>query len=219
MFLYKLTKSDMTTKNGFRYEIGKRASAEGTGFALCSGDFLHAYEHPVMAVLMNVCHADFHDYRMFKCEGEGEFIRDGKMKIGIKHLTPIEELCLPMLTEEQLITIALKLVIPRECRAMSPQYREILENFLNGWLIDTNTPCHHAAGALYDTWRFDYNSFPVARLGWIIRKRAGLVMHEDIHYNAATIMNEVSKRHSDLDPFDLLDSIYTEPIIPKEVIA
>src|SRR6187399_3298204 len=99
--LYKLTDQNMKTHNGFRYALGVQASATGKGRDLCSHDLLHAYEHPLLAVLHNPIHADFSKPRLFKAETKCRIVRDGAMKCGVKKMTLAEEIPLPAITTEQ----------------------------------------------------------------------------------------------------------------------
>jgi hypothetical protein len=60
--------------------------------------WIHAYEHPLVAVLMNPIHADFKSPRLWEAEGEIA-IRDG-LKCGCATLTTVREIPLPAVTTE-----------------------------------------------------------------------------------------------------------------------
>jgi hypothetical protein len=72
--------------------------------ALCGPGWIHAYEHPLLAVLHNPTHADFDDPLLWECETTDENpLRDGQMKIGVRNLTTIKKIPLPEVTNEQRI--------------------------------------------------------------------------------------------------------------------
>ena len=96
--LYKLTDSDGKTLNGTQWGPGVSHSGTGDG-GLCGPGWIHAYEHPLVAVLMNPIHADFKNPRLWEAEGEIA-IRDGQLKCGCKTLTTVREIPLPEITEE-----------------------------------------------------------------------------------------------------------------------
>lgn len=75
-------------------------SHSGTGEGeLCGPGWIHAYEHSLVAVLLNPIHANFPNPRLWEAEGEIA-IRDGKIKCGCKTLTTISEIQLPAITTE-----------------------------------------------------------------------------------------------------------------------
>lgn len=82
-------------------------SHSGTGEGgLCGPGWIHAYEHPLIAVLMNPIHADFKTPRLWEAEGEIA-IRDGQLKCGCKALTTVREIPLPAVTTEMRIRFAI----------------------------------------------------------------------------------------------------------------
>lgn len=98
MKLYKLTDGDGKTLNGTQWGPGVSHSGTGEG-GLCGPGWIHAYEHPLIAVLMNPIHADFKNPRLWEAKGEVG-LRDGQLKCGCKTLTTIREIPLPEITAE-----------------------------------------------------------------------------------------------------------------------
>src|ERR1700744_1180998 len=98
--MYKLTTQDCKTFGGMTWAIGKTNKATGRGVALCTSDLLHCYKHPMLAVLLNPIHAGFENPRLFEIECSRILATDG-LKHGCKEQTPIKELVLPVLTDEQ----------------------------------------------------------------------------------------------------------------------
>ena len=96
--LYKLTDRDGQTRNDTQWGPGVSHSGTGKG-ELCGPGWIHAYEHPLIAVLLNPIHANFQSPRLWEAEGEVG-LRDGQLKCGCKALTTIREIPLPAVTTE-----------------------------------------------------------------------------------------------------------------------
>lgn len=103
--LYKLTNGDGQTRGGTQWGPGMSHSGTGEG-GLCGPGWIHAYESPLIAVLMNPIHADFKNPRLWEAEGEIA-IRDGQLKCGCATLTTIREIPLPEITTEMWIRFAI----------------------------------------------------------------------------------------------------------------
>lgn len=103
--LYKLTNSWGKTRGGTQWGPGVYHSGTGEG-ELCGPGWIHAYEHPLIAVLMNPIHADFENPRLWEAEGEVS-IRDGQLKCGCQTLTTIREIPLPEITTEMRVRFAI----------------------------------------------------------------------------------------------------------------
>jgi hypothetical protein len=107
MKVYKLTDKNMQTYNKFQYDLGKTYTTNGEG-DLCSRGWLHAYEHPLLAVLHNPIHGEFgSEMRLFEAEASGKIKRDGQMKLGCTELTLLKEIEIPKITTEQRIRYAI----------------------------------------------------------------------------------------------------------------
>ena len=103
--LYKLTDSCGKTRGGTQWGPGVSHSGTGEG-GLCGPGWIHAYEHPLVAVLMNPIHADFNNPRLWEAEGEVG-LRDGQLKCGCKTLTTVREIPLPAVTTEMFVRLAI----------------------------------------------------------------------------------------------------------------
>jgi hypothetical protein len=103
--LYKLTDGDGKTWGGTQWGPGVSHSGTGEG-ELCGPGWIHAYEHPLIAVLMNPLHGDFENPRLWEAEGEVA-LRDGQIKCGCKTLTTIREIPLPAVTTEMHVRFAI----------------------------------------------------------------------------------------------------------------
>jgi hypothetical protein len=97
---YKLTDQKMQTYNGCKWEIGVEKSASGTG-ELCTSGWIHVYDDPLLAVILNPIHAAFSNPRMFVCGTRGRVKTDRGLKFGVAHCTLVEEIVLPQITLNQ----------------------------------------------------------------------------------------------------------------------
>ena len=67
MKLYKLTDGDGQTMSGTQWGPGVSHSGTGEG-ELCGPGWIHAYEHPLIAVLLNPIHANIQNPRLWEAE-------------------------------------------------------------------------------------------------------------------------------------------------------
>ena len=78
------------------------------GTHLCASPLFHAHEHPLIAVLMNPIQARFNPTTMRLFVAEGEIVAcEGQLKCGVFSLEIIEEIPVPVLTNEQRIRLAI----------------------------------------------------------------------------------------------------------------
>ena len=110
--LYKLTDEQGRTRaredNELTWAVGVEHKTAGTGTRLCTADVIHAYEHPLIAVLMNPVHADFNPATMRLFVAEGEIVvHEGQLKCGVHALKIVEEIPVPALTTEQRVKFAI----------------------------------------------------------------------------------------------------------------
>ena len=70
MKLYKLTDEHNKTHGGTEWGKGVTHRAKGGGKELCTQDVIHAYKHPLLAILLNPIHANFGKVRLWEAEGE-----------------------------------------------------------------------------------------------------------------------------------------------------
>src|SRR3972149_4809780 len=102
--VYKLTRPDLTTYNGFQYVVGTRYTFPGTG-ALCGPGWSHCYTSPQLAVLLNQIHANFLAYRLWAADGVVGTTDHG-LKLGCSVLTLVRDIPVPVITTEQRVTFA-----------------------------------------------------------------------------------------------------------------
>ncbi len=109
MKLYKLTDENDKTYNGTQWGEGVTHTADGNG-ELCSEHWIHAYEHPLLAVLHNPIHGGFDNaMHMWECETTDEKpLREGYMKLGVRNLTTVRRMPVPEITIEQRIEYGIR---------------------------------------------------------------------------------------------------------------
>lgn len=133
MTLYKLTDQDGKTRAGQAGETqwGPGVTHEATGKPgqdLCTDGWIHAYEHPLLALLMNPLHSNICNPRLWECEGRiGK--REGQLKCGCRALTTVREIALPEITREQQIRFAIGCAWPT-CQIA--EWRTWARNWLTG---------------------------------------------------------------------------------------
>jgi hypothetical protein len=101
--LYKLTDQDGYTRRGEWNEClwAAGVSHSGTGEGgLCGPGHVHAYESPLLAVLLNPIHAGIANPRLWEAEGEIA-LRDGQLKCECVTLTTLREIPVPVISCEQ----------------------------------------------------------------------------------------------------------------------
>lgn len=97
--LYKLTDRKDQTFKGTQWGEGVTHTASGEG-DLCGPGWLHAYEDPVVAVLLNPVHAEFAEPHLWLAEGVVG-LREHRLKVGCTELTTVKRIPLPKVTTEQ----------------------------------------------------------------------------------------------------------------------
>lgn len=104
---YKLTNQDLTTHNGFKWEIGKFApELEGAG-DLCSNKWYHYYHDPLLAVLLNPAHANINNPRGWIVDALGKHKDDNGIKGGCTKMRLVKEIELPIVSKEQRVAFAI----------------------------------------------------------------------------------------------------------------
>ena len=110
MKLYKLTDQDYKTRAGEANETvwGENVThtAKGKSNELCSDGLIHAYTHPILAVLFNPIHAEISNPVLWECETDCKLVSDN-LKCGVKTLTTVKQISLPGITLEQKIAFAI----------------------------------------------------------------------------------------------------------------
>lgn len=129
--LYKLTDKNGYTRAGRDNAClwGENATHSGTGVGgLCGPGWIHAYTHPLLAVMLNPVHAGIANPRLWEAEGEVA-LGDHGLKVGCLSLTTLREIPLPEVTTEQRVRFAILCV--REVYDR-PEWLKWAEGWLSG---------------------------------------------------------------------------------------
>jgi len=106
---YKLLSKEMTSHNNTKWEIGVPISILKEGNTMCSGEVLHCYNHPLLAVFLNPIHANIKEPRLFEIEVDKIVNSDG-LKFASKSQTLLKEIPLPEISLQKKIEIGIKIV-------------------------------------------------------------------------------------------------------------
>ena len=128
--VYKLTDSDGKTLNGTQWGPGVSHSGTGEG-GLCGPGWIHAYEHPLIAVLLNPIHADFKNPRLWEAKGEIGLRDCGQIKCGCKTLTTVREIPLPEITADMRARFAI-LCAQHVCLCSCSAWKAWADKWLSG---------------------------------------------------------------------------------------
>ncbi len=109
-YLYKLTDEQGNTRNNTHWDVGTkhevRRDLRICTHPLCTSSYIHAYENPLVAVLMNPIHANFKAPILWRAVGWVSR-REGELKCGCFSLRIIEKLPLPEISVAQRIRIGI----------------------------------------------------------------------------------------------------------------
>ena len=128
MKAYKLTDENKQTYGGCQW--GENVTHEASGHGeLCTPGWIHVYDCPIKAILLDPIHANFNPKTMqlWECEVSGNSKDDLGRKLGVQKCTTIKRIPIPNITLEQKIefTIRCALVVYRSVQFI---------NWANNWL-------------------------------------------------------------------------------------
>lgn len=106
MIKYKLTNQKSQTYGQTQWGENITHTASGQG-RLCGKGWIHVYESPKLAVLLNPIHADFDDPLLWECQAAGRSKHDHGLKSGYTSVTTLRQIPLPVITAEQRVKFAI----------------------------------------------------------------------------------------------------------------
>ena len=124
---YKLTDQDYCTNSGMKWGEGVSHTAKGKGRELCTGDVIHYYTHPLLAVIFNPIHAGIDKPVLWTFRGRSVAF-DGT-KGGVKKGTTLKRIPLPVVTTEQRVRFAILCAL-EVCK--DSQFKKWAEDWLSG---------------------------------------------------------------------------------------
>ena len=98
---FKLTNMKKQTRGGMQWGEEVEWEALGPGVAFCSPDLIHFYDHPLLAILHNPLHVNYIPALLWRGEASGQIFSDRGMKWGCKRFRTLEQIPLPVVTENQ----------------------------------------------------------------------------------------------------------------------
>jgi hypothetical protein len=105
--MFKLVTQENTTKNNTLWEIGVTNKAKQEGTKMCSGQVLHCYSDPRLAILFNPIHANIREPKLMEISCSPIVNTDG-LKHACKEQTPVKFLELPTISLNQKVAFAIK---------------------------------------------------------------------------------------------------------------
>ena len=91
---YKLTDSKNQTFRGTKWGEGITHTSKGVG-QLCTSGWIHFYDSPELAVLLNPIHGNFNNPNLWRIKYSGKTLNDRGLKRGATSVTTIERITLP----------------------------------------------------------------------------------------------------------------------------
>lgn len=145
MKAYKLTDAEGQTRNATQWGENVTHETSGEG-ALCGPGWLHFYDDPYLAVLLNSVHGAFTPTTMQLWEGTaaGELKTDKGLKWGCTRLTTLRRMNVPNLSTEDHIEFAIRCAM-QVCTV--PAWVKWAENWMSGANRTSNAAADAAAYA------------------------------------------------------------------------
>ena len=167
---YKLTTQDLTTFNDTKWVLNKWKETSGNG-ELCDSGWLHCYNSPLLAILLNHIHARIDNPKLFKCEVEGKCLTDYGLKEGWTRMRIIEEIEIPQLSNINKVAFGILCAL-EVCK------EESFVTWANNWLENKDRSKESARYAVY---RYAANATNVANAAVFARYAA----YDAAYYAAA----------------------------------
>lgn len=213
--LYKLTNQDDTSYNQTKW--GPGVSHSGTGYGeLCGEGWIHAYEHPLLAVIMNPVHGDFENPKLWLAEGVVAK-RDGQLKCGCQTLTTLHTLDLPQIHINKRVELALRCIM---LVYTEPRFTTWADAWLCGDRCSVSARLAGIAAdyeALYYDRKGDYWAYKAAKAAAIITEAADAAARGnnrpagyDVAYAIDLAEGYARTNHIELNLFELADKVLKE---------
>lgn len=99
---YKLTDKNMQTYLGFQWKLNKWKKVDGQADTLCNYHWLHCYNDPMLALLLNPIHAGVKNPRIFRINVRGKKLSDCGLKFGFTQMRLVEEVSLKVTMNQRI---------------------------------------------------------------------------------------------------------------------
>jgi hypothetical protein len=149
---YKLTNEDNNTYNGTQWGPGISHETDGT-LGLCGPGWLHYYDDPLLAVLLNPIHGNFspRTMRLWKCLPEGKIKEDSGKKFGCTKLTTLEQIAIPEISTRQKAAFGILCALEVYDKWENLDKDKIWYNWAKKWLSGTDNATTADANIAYGT--------------------------------------------------------------------
>jgi len=128
--LCKLTTQNNLTLNNTLWGEGITHQTNGSILKkLCTNSWIHYYNSPYLAVLLNSIHGDFVNPKLWEVKVSGFIKSDRDLKFGATKVTTVKEILLPVISIEQKIAIAILCTLHVY---KDKEYREWAKKWLSG---------------------------------------------------------------------------------------
>ncbi len=148
--LYKLTDQNAHTRGGLQWGPGVTHTARGRkGQPLCTNGWIHAYEHQLLALLLNPIHGKYDPCRLWEAEGVIG-LRDGWLKCGCRSLSTVREIdVLPSITMHQRarFSVGCAWAAAGQCGQVAVARLNTWREWAIGWLVGSDCTNEAAASA------------------------------------------------------------------------
>lgn len=148
--MYKLTDENGQTgqahNNNTQWGENVTHTTSGEG-ELCTSGWIHVYDDPILAVILNPIHTNFESPRLWECECTGAMKEDRGLKFGVSSCTTLKEIPLPEITINQ--KIAFEILCSLEVYK-SKSFEQWANNWLTG--ADRSARVTEAAAAARVEW-------------------------------------------------------------------
>jgi len=169
MIIYKLTRQDRTTRDGFWYppKGSRLPELDGKG-GICSGHWYYGYAHPLLAVFHAPLHIDANYTKMIEIEVP-EVYAPSQMKLGFTTGIIGKDVSLPKVTDEQRKRYGIGCV----CSVYKDKF---YRKWADGWISSEDRSVESAirAECLVEVGNVEYEDM-VESVRWMVTQPAGRV--------------------------------------------
>jgi len=151
--LYKLLTQNLTTHDGFQWEVDKTYTIDKPGNTLCSDEVFHAYHSPETAALFNPIHGEIQNPLCYLVD-TSEIVADDGLKVGVKSMRLVEQIKLSVFTHRQRTIFAILCAkrVKKHRYTPIPKWDKWANDYINNCAtsIDYTTAAADADAAAYD---------------------------------------------------------------------
>jgi len=151
--IYKLTDAAWQTYGGIQWGPGVTHEADRSlPPTLCTAGVIHAYTHPLLAVLLDPIHGQYGEgARLWEAQGR-VVARDNGLKVGCRSLTTRRQIEVPAVTTVDRIRFALLCALAATPNTPDTPDASAWREWADGWLAGANRSCWATNSAALAMW-------------------------------------------------------------------